>query len=81
MVSRTCLSAFKLPWPIFRREDLCTNLNPFADVCSDPDEGGLVLTNEIFINTIDNPVYDTVGGTGFAAFGKVTPDTMEGEFK
>lgn len=54
------------------REDLCTNTNPRADVCTDPGKGGLVLTNEIFINTIDNPQYDTVGGTGFAAFGNIT---------
>lgn len=54
------------------RDDLCTNINPRADVCTDPAEGGLVLTNEIFINTIDNPQYDTVAGTGFAAFGNIT---------
>ena len=56
------------------REDLCTNINPSADVCSSPDQGDLILTNEIFINTIDNPQYD---GVGFAPVGSVV-EGMDG---
>lgn len=52
------------------REDFCKE-NGSTDVCHSADKGGLVVTNEIFINTIDNPAYDTTAGTGFAPVGKV----------
>lgn len=51
------------------REDFCAEST--ADVCDSEDKGGLILANEIFINTIDNPQYDTVAGSGFAPVGKV----------